>query len=194
MKKRKQKGVRYSENSAQATLWQFKMVIDNDTDVRYLLILDDYESFPECNMDLLGKAWYKIYSEFSEIVGGNRADLWLVKQIRLMAMKHQHNTDASILRVVQQFPHPEVIAMAKESGYVIDLKDFNKTFEKAYTQLKRMENTIKSLDKEQEEEPVKQDFDKLITTLEKFQGYGFDEHKMKVKKFANIYKKYKDAG
>lgn len=170
------------------------MVIDSG-DVRYLLILDNYEEFPECDLDALATAWYNIYNEFSESVGGNRSDLWLLKQKHIMSMKIQFDMDSSVLRVVQQYPHPDAIEIAKEFGYDIRLDDLKKTFEKAYTQLMKLKNKIKITENEQENSEVKkEDFDGLITTLEKFQGYGFDEHKMTVKKFANIYKKYKDAG
>ena len=55
------------------------MVI-NSGELRYLLILNNYDILPEFDQELLTQAWYNIYNEFSETVGGNRADLWLMKQ------------------------------------------------------------------------------------------------------------------
>ena len=78
---------------------------------------------------------------------------------------------------------------------MIEVDDFQKTFEKAYTRLMRMKNQINIFQKEQEKDENAKDpsLDELIVTLEKFQGYQFNEKKMSVKKFANIYKKYKDG-
>lgn len=171
------------------------MVI-NSGDLRYLLILNNYDTLPDQELltqELLTQAWYNIYNEFSETVGGNRADLWLMKQKQLIAMKLKYEHDASVLRTVQQLPHPELIELAKEFGYNIDLKNFKPTFEKAYTQLMRVKNQIKSIESEQVTEKREGDLDGLITTLERHQGYQFDENTMTVKKFANIYKSYKDA-
>lgn len=44
----------------------------------------------------------------------------------------------------------------------------------------------------QKDTPQKTDFDLVISDVERFQGYGFDQTKMTVKHFANIYKRYKD--
>ena len=57
----------------------------------------------------------------------------------------------------------------------------------------RVKNQIKSIESEQVTEKREGDLDGLITTLERHQGYQFDEQTMTVKKFANIYKSYKDA-
>ena len=55
-------------------------MIINSNDVRYLIIQDSYDDFPEVDTAELELAWYNIDREYSEIVGGNRADLWLLKQ------------------------------------------------------------------------------------------------------------------
>jgi hypothetical protein len=168
------------------------MVI-NSGDVHYLLILDNYDEFPEFDTDLLSTAWYNIYNEFSEAVGGNRSDLWLLKQKRLVSLKMNYELGAIALRVVQSLPHPDTIEIAKEYGYDIDLKNFPATFEKAYTQLMRLKNQVSALDNEVKEEEPGGDLDGLITTLERHQGYQFDETRMTVKKFAAIYKSFKNA-
>lgn len=193
MTEQKPKGVRYSENSAQATLWQFKTVIETG-DVRFLLILDNYDELPEFDIQLLTTAWHGIYQDFSNIAGGSRADLWMVKVRRLTSMQMDFQRHASILRVIEMYPVQDLVDEAKADGYDIDLDDFDKTFEKAYTRLMRMKNQINIFEKEQaKDEGQDQSIEGLIVELEKFQGYAFDEHKMNVKKFANIYKKYKDG-
>jgi len=193
MTEQKPKGVRYSENTSQATLWQFKTVIETG-DLRYLLILDDYETLPEFDLELLNVAWMEIYQEFSDISGGNRADLWLVKVKRLTSMQLNYQRHASLLRVIKMFPDEEFLAEAAADGDMISLDDFDKTFEKAYTRLMRMKNQIGAFQREQEKEDTEESsLEGTIAMLEKFQGYQFDEYKMSVKKFANIYKAYRDA-
>lgn len=189
------KNVTYSENSSQASLWQFKTVIETG-DVRYLLILDNYDEFPECEIDLLVDVWNKIYKEFSDIAGGNRADLYLVKVIRLSTMQLHLHMHSIILNMVKVLPLPEIIEEAKKEGYIIDVANFEKTLEKAYTRLMRLKREIDINEKQKardEEEKEDQSLEPLIADLEKFQGYQFDEYKMSVKKFASIYKKYKDG-
>jgi len=195
MTKQKAQGIKYSENIRQANLWQFKKVIETK-EVRYLLILSDYDELPVCDTDELADAWYNIYTGFSEIVGGNRADLWLVKRRRLVSMKLNFDLGSVILRAVQLYPCEETIEAAKEFGYDINLDDLKPTFEKAYTKLMRLNHQIKTIEndsKQDTEETEREDLDGLIAALERHQGYQFDEHAMTVKKFANIYKNYKDA-
>ena len=195
MKKQNPPALKFSENISLVNLWQFKKVVETGN-VKYLLKLSNYDELPDCDIDELSDAWYKIYAEFSEIVGGNRADLWLVKHKRLLLMKLNYELGATILRVVQKLPVKETIEAAKEHGYIIDPDNLKPTFEKAYTKLMRLKNKISIIEsesKQETDESEKEDFDGLIATLEKFQGYQFDEHAMSVKKFANIYKNYKNA-
>lgn len=195
MSKQSAKSLKYSENISLVSLWQFKKVVETGN-VKFLLKLNDYDELPDCDTEELSDVWYKIYAEFSEIVGGNRADLWLVKHKRLVLMKLNYEIGCTILRVVQICPVAETLEAAKEHGYFIDLDNLKKTFEKAYTKLMRLKNKISVIEKESKqdtEETEKEDFDGLITTLEKYQGYQFDEHKMMVRKFANIYKNFKNA-
>lgn len=201
MTEQKPKGIRYSENSSQATLWQFKKVIETG-ELRYLLILKDYEELPEFDIQVLNTVWQEIYQEFSDISGGNRADLWLLKVKRLTKMQLDYQRHVSILGLMEQcvkinvlFPLPDLIELAKDEGYMIVLDDFDKTFEKAYTRLMRMKNQMSIFKKEQEveENANEPSLDELIVKLSKFQGYQFEEQKMSVKQFANIYKNYKDG-
>jgi len=155
--------------------------------VKFLLKLKNYDELPECDTQALSDAWYNVYSEFSEIVGGNRANLWMIKQKRLIMMKLNFEIGSTILRAVQVYPVEETLEAARVHGYFIDPDNLKPTFEKAYTKLMRLKTKISVIENES-----KQD-EKLITTLEKFQGYQFNEHTMMVRKFANIYKNFKDA-
>lgn len=192
--KQNSKDLKFSKNLDQVNLWQFKKVIQKGN-VKYLLILDDYDELPECDIEELSNTWYGIYAEFSQIVGGNRADLWLVKRKRLVSMQLNQKIGSILLRSVQVCPVKETVQAAAEFGYFIDLNNFENTFEKAYTKLMRLKNQISIIENESKQEDTKdsEDIEGLIATLEKFQGYQFDELKMSMRKFANIYKNYKDA-
>lgn len=187
---------KYAKDSSHALLWQFKMVI-NSGDLRYLLKIENYDDLPD-DVDYaeLSNAWYKIYNEFSDIAGGNGADLFIVKKKRLIAMHLQHDLHAKIINTIQRYPYPEMIEIAKDFGYNIDTNDPIEGIEAAKRKLIHLRHKITAIEKdsEPEEKKEKQNLDELITSLEKFQGYQFDEQKMTVSKFAYIYKKMKDAG
>ncbi len=193
MTEQKPKGVKYSQNTTQTSLWQFKTVIESG-DLRYLLKLKNYDELPEFDIGELTYAWHNIYQEFSDIAGGSRADLWMVKVKRLTTMQMDYSRHETILKFIEKYPFPDIIEEATKEGYAIDINNFAKTFEKAYTRLMRLKNQISIERKNQEpEEKEEAGLDDLIVTLEKFQGYQFDEEKMNVRKFANIYKRFKDA-
>lgn len=185
------KDIRYSENSNQATLWQFKQVIATG-DVRYLLIMDSYDEWPELDIEPLESVWYGIYSEFSEAVGGNRSDLWLIKEKTFLAQQFDLDLKLRALNIVKMLRIPEAEEIANLAGLEIDLYDFDRTYEKAKARVGLLQNRLRRAENERSNQPEeKQDIDALIVSLEKFQGYQFDEHKMSVRKFANIYKHYK---
>ena len=187
-----EKTIKYVDSASKATLWQFKQVIDTG-DVRYLLLLDSYEDFPECDIDKLTIAWYNIYDEWSTIVGGNRSDIFLIKQKQITLLTLQYEQGQIAMRMLKLFPVKELIDEVNAFGYEIDPDNFDKTYEKAKTQLTKLKHKISLIKTESKVDEEPQDFDSMIVSLEKFQGYAFDDG-MKVKKFANIYKKYKDAG
>ena len=111
-------------------------------------------------------------------------------------MKLNYQLGAAVLRTVQVLPVEETIEAANECGYAIDIDNLKPTFEKAYTKLMRLKNQISVIEKESKQDDGDDDgvdLEGLIATLEKHQGYQFDEHAMNVRKFANIYKNYKDA-
>jgi len=183
----------YSENAIQVNLWQFKQVIETG-DVRYLLVLDDYENLPDIDTSKLVTVWFNVYSDFSKVTGGGRSEIWLTKHRDIIYMEYQYNSEARLLNMLDKLRHPEMVEAIKELGYFIDLKNYDKTFAKARAKLIRLKNQLKSEKekrKKEKEEEGTTDFDALITTLEKHQGYQFIELKMSVKKFANIYKQYK---
>ena len=181
----------YSESASHANLWQFKHVIETN-DVRYLLVLDDYKVLPEVDTTELDGAWFEIYSGFSDIAGGGRSDLWLAKQKRAMLMEYEYNIGHKVLNMLDQLRMPEMIEAANEVGFAIDPDNYDKTFAQARGKMVRLKNQIKSEAKmKSTEKEEATDFDSLITTLEKHQGYQFVEKEMSVKKFANIYKQHK---
>jgi hypothetical protein len=152
-----------------------------------LLKLDDYEVLPVID---LTEQWYNIYEQWSEIIGGHRADLSVLGQKRKLAMRHLWNVHASLLRAVAILPVPEMIELCRKEGYKIDIKNLAESLKVANGKLQRKKAQIE-LDDLNDNKEEKVDFDNLIVELEKFQGYGFDEKQMMVRKFANIYKKYK---
>ena len=191
MKKHEPTVLNHSKSSDEATLWQFQKVIDTG-DVRYLLNLDSYDDLPDVDMEPLTIAWGNIYAEFSEITGGNRAELFLTRQKRLVFLKVQYEQWSIILRMVEILPHPDIIKEANEFGFNIDLKDFKATFQKAKSKHIKLKHQISIIEKDEEVDEKPMDFDGTIVQLEKYQGYHFDP-KMTVKKFAHIYKQYKDG-
>jgi multidrug resistance efflux pump len=89
-------------------------------------------------------------------------------------------------------PHPKLIEEANEFGFNLDPKDFKATLQKAKSKLTKLKHQISIIMKDEEVEEKKSDFDATIVQIEKYQGYNFPDN-MTVKKFANIYKSYKDG-
>lgn len=187
---------KYAKDSSHALLWQFKMVI-NSGDLRYLLKIENYDDLPD-DVDYaeLSNAWYKIYNEFSDIAGGNRADLGLLQVKRLTTMKLRLATHFELLKAINIFPDQELIDYFNSLGYAIDPDNFNETYNAAYRKLIHDKHKVSGIERDMDGDDTKDsaDMDDLIVSLEKFQGYQFDEQKMTVRKFANIYKKAKHAG
>ena len=167
-------------------------MIETD-DLRYLLVLDDYEELPDVELTELTLSWHRIYEEFSGSAGGNRSELYLAKQKSLIGLKFKHDIDASIIRVLAQHPNDELIELAEECGYSMDKKDLQGSIDRAVAKIKRTKKDIERAQKDMQTDDEKPDFDALVTSLERFQGYQFNEREMTVKKFANIYKAQRDA-
>lgn len=187
---------KHAKNSSEATLWQFKMVI-NTGDVRYLIKIDNYDELPE-DVDYaeLSNAWYRIYNEFSDVAGGNRADLGLLQVKRLTTMKIRIATHFELLKAISIFPDKELIDYFNTLGYAIDPDNFNETYNAAHRKLTHEKHKASGIEKDMEDDDQKSetDLDDLIVSLEKYQGYQFNEYEMTVRKFANIYKKARNAG
>ena len=180
---------KYSSDIDNCNLWQFKQ--DQKTgETRYLYKLKKYDELPE--KELLDQ-WYDIYEQWSEVIGGNINDLSVIRNRRMIALKHLWNVHASLLRAVATLPVPEMIEIANEEGFNIDINNLEETLKFANGRLQRRKAQIE-IEEGPEEKQEKADFDGLIIELEKFQGYEFNEKKMTVRKFANIYKKYKEHG
>ncbi len=190
------KELRYYENIHQATLFSFKSVIDNN-DFRYLLKLKDYDSLPEISQELedaLADVWYNIYSEYSEITGDSSASLQFVETKRLAVKKHKIGYLSQALSFIGACQDQELADMLKEDGLFIDYtspENFSKSYSLAIGKLSKMKLQLNRSEPEIIED--KNSLDLLITELEKFQGYQFNENEMKVSKFAYIVKRYKDA-
>lgn len=182
---------RYSNNIDTCTVWQFKMV-QNKKDLRYLLIDIDYLELPEADTAVLSDAWEEIQKGWSDILGGGRADLALLKQKRIFAMKQIFGYHAKLYESLQILPLPELVKQFNGEGYKVDIRDFENTMKLAYGKLMKKKAQIEMLEPKIEEEEV--DFDSVIVALEKAQGYGFNEKEMTVRKLANIYKQLKEDG
>ena len=133
----------YSESASHVNLWQFKQVIETN-DVRYLLVLDDYETLPEVDTTELDGAWFEIYAGFSDIAGGGRSDLWLAKQKRAKLMEDEYDVGARALNMLDKFRLPEMIKDTNELGFAIDPDNYDKTFAQARAKMVRLKNQIKS--------------------------------------------------
>ena len=162
----------YAENASQVNLWQFKQVIETG-DVCYLLVLDDYEKLPDVDTTKLLTVWFDIYSGFSEVTGGGRSELWLAKQINILYMEYQYNAEARLLNMLDKLRIPEMVEMIAELGYIIDLKDYDKSFAKARAKLVRLKNQLKSeKEKRKKEDPLGIDPDWMTDEeyKEKYEG------------------------
>lgn len=193
MKQPENRSYEFTDDITQVSLWQYKRVIETG-DVRYLLILNDYKQLPEYDVQELTSVWLSIYDEFSEIIGGNRSELHLMRHKQLAMNRHRYMVESHILSMIQRFPEDELIDLAKDFGYHISLDNFKPTFEKAYTRLMRLKSKIKKDEQQMAQRTDRPDIDGLITTLERFQGYQFNEKEMTLQKFANIYKAFTNDG
>ncbi len=168
-------------------------MVQNKGDVRYLLRLENYDELPGGEYEWLLDKWYDIYKEYSDIVGSKRADMALLREKRMAAMKHMYNYHTILLNTVRNFPIPEMVDMVNKEGFKIDLKDFDTTWKAARSKLMKKKAQIELDEKNTEKEDTGNDFDSLIVAMEKHQGYGFDQKEMTVRHFANIYKLFKDG-
>ena len=182
---------KFSTDADNCSLWQFKKVQDTNN-VKYLYILTDYSELPESEEGLTD-AWFNIYSEWSNIIGGSRADLTILKHRRSIAMKQMFNVHTIMLNAIETLPIQELIDLFNEEGYRVSLDDYENSIKAARSKLNKKKAQIE-LDEKNEDKGKKEDFDSLISLVERFQGYGFNQKEMSVKLFAHIYKNYKEDG
>ena len=168
------------------------MVIETG-DYNYLV----YEGDPN-DVDLidLADAWFTIYGEFSKIIKDTSLELMFSELKRLEAKKLRIHLHKWLVNFLSKYPEEEIIKELESEGYKINTDTQEKYYEslqRVVSQIKKAELQVRLAEKDQNKKQD-QNFDILITELEKFQGYGFNEKEMTVKKFASIYKRYKDDG
>ena len=139
----------------------------------------------------LQEAWEQIYAEFAAIIKDKTADLHFLNIKQAAAAKHRIAYLSVLLQYYINNPQ-EAGAMLQEEGFKV-LPDDESTYRMAFGKIKRMSDDLKTREANEEKREAV-DFDNIISELEKFQGYQFDQHTMTVKHFANIYKRFKDNG
>jgi len=168
------------------------MVIETG-DYNYLI----YEGDPN-DVDLidLADAWFTIYGEFSKIIKDTSLELMFSELKRLEAKKLRRHLHKWLVNFLSKYPEEEIIKELESEGYKINTdtqEKYYQSLQRVVSQIKKAELQVRLAEKDQNKKQD-QNFDILITELEKFQGYGFNEKEMTVKKFASIYKRYKDDG
>jgi hypothetical protein len=138
----------------------------------------------------LEDAWSEIYSEFSEIIKDNGADLQFLHIKQATAKKHRISYLSVLLQIYAQTPTPQFAEVLENEGFKIS-SDVETTYRMAFGRLKKMQNDL-DFEEKLKDKSKPHDFEMLISELERFQGYQFDQEKMTVRHFANIYKRFKN--
>jgi len=136
-------------------------------------------------------AWETIYSEFAQIVKDKSADLYFLNIKQTASTKHR----IAYLSVLLQYyinNSTEAGQLLQDEGFKV-LPDDETTYRMAYGKIKRMHDDLRTKEANEDKRDAV-DFDNVISELEKFQGYQFDQKTMTVKHFANIYKRFKENG
>ena len=108
------------------------------------------------------------------------------------AKQHRIGYLSVLIQIFAQTPSQEFKDLLIEEGFRVD-PDAETTYRMAFGKLKKMQDDLNFRQKAQEVKESR-DFELIISEVERFQGYHFDQDKMSVKHFANIYKSYKDHG
>lgn len=166
-------------------LLRFKQVINSGQ----LLPLVISGSPPQSSLE---DAWDAIYSEFSEIIKDKTADLAFLNMKQATAKRHKIVFNSVLLSIYATNPADSFREMLTDEGFRIG-EDPETTYRMGVGRLKKMQDDLDFAEKHTEK-VTKSDFDEVISELEKWQGYGFDQDKMSVKHFANIYKRFKEHG
>lgn len=107
-------------------------------------------------------------------------------------MKIQFIRQSSLLDCIQTLPVQELIDLFNEEGFKVDKNNLSQSVKVANGKLMRQKAQIDIEEKDNIQEETG-DFDSVIVAVEKYQGYGFNEKEMTVRKFANIFKQYKNG-
>lgn len=106
------------------------------------------------------------------------------------AKRHRIGYLSILLAVYEKTPTQEIRELLTKEGFRVT-DSHSDTCRMVYGKLKKMQDDQNYKDTKAFS-PERTDFDKVISEVEQFQGYGFDQDKMSVKHFANIYKRYNE--
>lgn len=141
----------------------------------------------------LEEAWSVIYDEFSQVIKDKTADLAFLAMKQNTIKRHKVSYLSVLLQAYSHLPTKELSDILIEEGFRVT-DDTETTLRMAVGKINRMKSDIEFAEKQNERTDKKaEDFDLVIGEVEKFQGYHFDQDKMSVRHFANIYKRYKDS-
>ena len=174
----------YYKSSSLCPLWNFNQVLSLGN-LKALTISGNPSD------EELQEAWESIYSEFSEIIKDKSADLYFLSIKHKAAKKHKIAYLSVLLQYYVNNPDEAEKLLIDEGFRVTD--NIADTYRMAFGKVKRMNDDILHEEKSEEKREAV-DFDSIISELEKYQGYQFDQKSMTVKHFANIYKRFKENG
>jgi len=139
----------------------------------------------------LNDAWEQIYSEFSEVIKDKTADLQFLSIKQATAQRYKIAYQSVLLQHYAVNPTSEAKELLAQEGFRTD-QDAETIYSMAIGKLKRMQNDLDYKEK-QEVKREHTDFELIISEMERYQGFMFDQDKMTVRHFANIYKRFKDS-
>lgn len=186
--------LKYYDSIDRVTLFSFRKTIETG-DFRYMLILNNYDTLPEySDIEALSVSFFSVYTEYTKAIGDSSGDLEFIEMRRLEVKRDQIFILQSLYDFLCVSPEPEIAELITKQGYTFDLTN-QVTYEQS---LKRLRGEIEKKKahydmtmNKRPDQPEAPNMDSLITEMEKFQGYGFDERSMTLKKFASIVSRYK---
>jgi hypothetical protein len=190
MQRQKSTGIVYYASIEEATLYSFRKVIETG-DYNYLVYEGKANQEHE---EILTEAWFNIYDEFSRVIGDSSFQLSFSEDKRIIQKEHKIALLSLVYDFLNRWPEPKLAEIIKNYGFRFDFsteEKYKASLQRLYSEIEKMKLQLKK--PQQEEQTKDNNLDLLITELEKFQGYGFDERAMTVKKFASIYKRFKDT-
>lgn len=154
----------------------------------------NYDKLPEVDQNEFVDAWANIQNEWAETVGNNQADLSLLRKKLLAQLKHAFGYQIKVYDCLKIMPVPELIEKFNSCGFNVDIDNYETTMQRAYGKLMKKKAQFELEEGNEDNDKDQIDFEELIVLLEAKQGYGFNEEKMTVRKFAKIYKKVTSDG